>query len=337
MPEPTLIVGPAWVGDMILAQSLFMLLRARTPESALDVLAPGWSVPLLARMPEVRRAIPLPLGHGEFGFGLRHSLGRSLRVAGYGRAIVLPRSFKSALVPFFARARQRTGFLGEWRYGLLNDIRPLDKAALPRTVDRFLALGLPRGAALPAAPRPHLVAQPAGELRARLGLDADRPVLALCPGAEYGPAKRWPVEHFAALARDYLAHGWQVWLIGSAKDAQDCAMIQTQCQGACANLAGRSTLVEAVDLLACADAVVSNDSGLMHIAAALDRPLAALYGSSDPRHTPPMSARAAILSLGLECSPCFQRECPLGHLHCLRELAPARVGAALDAVREAQP
>jgi heptosyltransferase-2 len=167
--------------------------------------------------------------------------------------------------------------------------------------------------------------------RAALDLTAEAPVLVLCPGAEYGPAKRWPDAHFAAVARHYRAQGWQVWLLGSAKDAPVTASIAAQAPGT-VDLAGRTDLGAACDLIAAADLVVSNDSGLMHVAAAFGRPLVAVYGSSDPGFTPPLSDRARVLTLGLSCSPCFERECPLGHLKCLKDLAPAQVLAAADAL-----
>jgi heptosyltransferase-2 len=318
---------------MVLAQSLFKVLKRRYPDSRLDVLAPAWTHPLLARMPEVSEAIAAPFTHGKLDLGARFKLGRELRARGYDRAIVLPNSFKSAITPFIARIPRRTGFAGELRYGLLNDVRRLDKRKLPRTVDRFVALALDAGEALPPIPEPRLVAdaENARAVLARLG-HARPPaaVLGLCPGAEYGPAKRWPAEYFAEVANAKLADGWEVWLFGSDKDAAITAAVQGLTQSRCLDLAGKTTLTEAIDLLALTTAVVSNDSGLMHIAAALDRRLVAVYGSSDPRHTPPLSARATSLHLGLPCSPCFQRECPLGHLRCLKDLPPAVVLQTLD-------
>lgn len=332
MTQRLLVIGPSWVGDMVLAQSLFRVLKQHHPDSRLDVLAPAWTHPLLARMPEVDAAIAAPFVHGRLDLGLRWRLGRELRVHHYDRAIVLPNSLKSAIVPFIARARVRTGFTGEWRYGLLNDVRRLDQQKLPRTVDRFVALALARAAALPEIPMPRLQAD-ADKARATLSrwnrLPPTTPVLGLCPGAEYGPAKRWPAEYFAAVAQAALAEGREVWLFGSDKDKLETAAVQSLTQGRCLDLAGQTTLEEAIDLLSLTAAVVSNDSGLMHVAAALDRPVVALYGSSDPRHTPPMSDKATVLYLGLSCSPCFARECPLGHLNCLQQLAPERVLTAL--------
>ncbi|AHE97320.1 lipopolysaccharide heptosyltransferase II [Thioalkalivibrio paradoxus] len=331
--HPLLVVGPAWVGDMIMAQSLFITLNRSRPNAPIDVIAPPWSLPILERMPEVRRGIALPVAHGELALRRRWQLGRRLRAEGYAQAIVLPRSAKAALPVFAAGIPRRTGYRGEFRYGLLNDIRPLDRKRLYRTVDRFVNLGLAPDAALPAQlPEPRLRIHPAtaAGTATALGLNAEAaPVLALCPGAEYGPAKRWPEEHFARVARDRLARGWQVWLLGSDRDRTATAAIAATAPGAF-DLAGRTALAQAVDLLSLARAVVSNDSGLMHVAAAVDVPLIALYGSSDPNYTPPLNAKARILTLGLDCSPCFRRECPLEHLNCLRQLAPERVIALLD-------
>jgi heptosyltransferase-2 len=322
-----LIVGPSWVGDMIMAQGLYRALKAQNPAGAIDVLAPAWSAGILGRMPEVRRVIDMPVGHGRLGWGVRRALGRSFR-GQYQRAIVLPNSWKSALVPWFAGIPQRTGFVGEFRYGLLNDARRLDTRAVPRLVDRYRLLA---GAEAPALNPQLRVAAPAqAESLVRLGLVLDRPVLALCPGAEFGPAKRWPTSHYAALAREMGAAGWQVWLFGSEKDAPVTADINAQCAGACRDLAGQTALTEVVDLLALARCVVSNDSGLMHVAAAVGVPLIALYGSSDPGYTPPLSDRARIVARGLVCSPCFKRDCPLGHLECLNGLTPEQVVAEVQ-------
>ena len=331
-----LIVAPSWVGDMVMAQSLFMVLKAQDSERALDVLAPGWTRVLLERMPEVRAAIDMPLGHGELKLLTRRRLGIALRAGHYQQAIVLPNSLKSALVPLWARIPLRSGYVGEMRQCLLNDCRRLDKQRLVMTVQRFIALALAEGADLPEPlPAPALITNHENGYAAlqRLDLDADKkPVLALCPGAEFGAAKKWPEAYYAEVAREWLAQGWQVWLFGSVNDASVCDSINAQAQGRCENLAGRTRLEDAIDLLAMASFVVSNDSGLMHIAAALQRPMVAVYGSSDPGFTPPLSETARVARLGLDCSPCFQRECPLGHLNCLNELKPARILAAMEEV-----
>lgn len=343
MSEKILIIGPAWVGDMVMAQSLFMTLKRLNRDCTIDVLAPAWTAPLIERMPEIRRAVAAPFDHGKFDIGGRWRLGWELAREGYDRAIVLPNSWKSALVPFFAGVPRRTGWRGEMRYGLLNDVRILDKPRFPLMIDRFDALAFDRGMIgtandFPAphpAPRLSVTAHSVQSARARYDLTLEAPVLALCPGAEFGSSKRWPEDRFAEVAAQKLAAGWQVWLFGSAKDAPVCeairAGLEPEAQARCTILAGRTSLADAVDLLSCAGAVVSNDSGLMHVAAALDRPLVAVYGSTSPTFTPPLTDHKRIVRLGLECSPCFKRECPLGHHDCMRKLPAAMV---LDAIAE---
>jgi heptosyltransferase-2 len=335
-----LVVAPSWIGDTVLAQPLFKLLHARHAGLALDVLAPRWTLPLLGRMPEVRLAITSPFTHGDLKLGERYSLGRTLAREGYDQVIMLPNTFKSALAPFFARIPVRTGYIGEMRHWLLNDARRLDKARLPQIAQRYAELGLPRGEEL-KPPLPTLALQvDETERRAvisRLGLDRGRPAAALCPGAEFGPAKRWPARYFAELAQGLAAHGCAIWLIGSQNDREAGAEIERAAGGVCRNLCGETTLTEAIDLLASCSLVVSNDSGLMHVAAALGRPLVALYGSSSPDYTPPLSADARVLKLDLPCSPCFQRECPLGHFNCMMQLTPDKVLAVVDFDRIQSP
>jgi heptosyltransferase-2 len=330
--EQLLVVGPSWVGDMVMAQSLYRLLTQRNPAVGIDVLAPAWSLPLLERMPEVARGVELPVGHGELGLRRRRRLGRALR-GRYDRALVLPRSLKSALVPWFARIPRRTGFRGEWRYGLINDMRPFDRARLNQTVLRFIALGLDRDEIeLPEPPRPGLRCdrQQGRTVAGRLGLDADRPVVALMPGAEYGPAKQWPAERYASLAHRLVDHGVEIWILGSAKEAELGAGIARTAGGnGVHNLCGQTSLVEAVDLLAMAAVAVSNDSGLMHVAAAVGTHTVAIYGSSTPDFTPPLTDKATIHYRRLECSPCFERTCPLGHLDCLNGIEVDEVVAGV--------
>jgi heptosyltransferase-2 len=338
IPNKILVVGPSWVGDMVMAQSLFIALKAADPACRIDVLAPAWTFPLLERMPEVARAIAMPLAHGQFGLVERIRLGRQLRRESYTQAIVLPNSWKSALVPFFADIPRRTGYVGECRWGLLNDARRLDKQRLTMTVQRFVALALPKGASQPPdCPVPAIPLDPARQAAAaeKFGVKTGGNILALCPGAEYGPAKRWPSGHFAELAREKLGGGWQVWLFGSEKDRPVTEEINRLAGGLCVDFAGRTKLDEAVDLLSLAHAVVSNDSGLMHLAAALDKPLVAIYGSSDPGFTPPLHAKARVVSLHLDCAPCFKRTCPLypenhpDHARCLSGISPAQISDLL--------
>jgi len=282
-----LIIGPSWVGDMVMAQCLFTALRQQYPSCTIDVLAPQWSFALLERMPQVRKALSFPLGHGQFALRQRRQIGKSLK-GEYDQAIVLPNSLKSALVPFFAGIKKRTGWLGELRYGLLNDWRKLDKQRYPLMIERFMALAYPPDTALTKPyPKPRLQINEAHRKAALndFSLNSHRPILALCPGAEFGEAKRWPAAHYAK-----------------------------------------------IDLLSCASAVVSNDSGLMHVAAALNRPLIAVYGSTSPQFTPPLAEQVQIVRLDLACSPCFKRTCRFAHYDCLHKLMPEPVIAGLNKI-----
>jgi heptosyltransferase-2 len=301
-----LVVAPNWIGDALMAQPLLARLRENRPGIKLDLLAPDWVAPVARRMPEVDEVIAVPFRHGALELAGRWRLGRALKRRGYREAIVLPNSWKAALVPFFARIPLRAGYVGEARYGLLN--------VLHRRPDRAMRLHYARLAEAPGAepreplPQPclRIDAAQAASTRKRFGLPERYAVL--CPGAEYGPAKRWP--YFAELAQRL---GLPVVLLGARGDTQAALGIPG------ANLVGRTTLDEAIELIALAQVVVSNDSGLMHVAAALGRPLVALFGSSSPEKTPPQAGR--VLWLKPECSPCYQRECPLGHFRCLREMS----------------
>ncbi|GGP25244.1 lipopolysaccharide heptosyltransferase II [Silvimonas amylolytica] len=327
-----LIVAPAWVGDAIMAQPLYRRLAERWPGVKIDVLAPPWTRPVHARMPEISETIDNPFGHGSLRLMERIKLGRQLRKRGYDQVIVLPNSLKSALIPWFANIPKRTGWVGEARFILMNDTRTLDPIALPQMVERFAALADAPGVPLARpVPHPRLKIDPAARdaALAKLGLTADRPIVACCPGAEYGPAKRWPANHFADLANHRMSLGEQVWLFGSSKDQEIASEIAALAPGT-VNLCGQTSLAEAIDLMSLAQVVVANDSGLMHVAAGLDRPLVAIYGSSSPEFTPPLSNRAEIVTLDLECSPCFERVCPLGHMNCLNQLEADRANRAIN-------
>ena len=329
-PKKYLIIGPSWVGDMVMAQSLFIDLKRREKECQIDVLAPAWTAALIDRMPEVSELVAGNFNHGKLSLGERLRLGKALRSRNYSNAIVLPNSLKSALVPAIAKVPVRTGWLGEQRWGLINDIRRLDKKTIPMTVQRFIALGLASDAnvrSIENVPPPHLRVdkEQVEQILETHNLATDKRVLVLCPGAEFGESKQWPVAHYAEVADYYIASGWQVWLMVSDKDIAACNEIIEYNPQDCHVLAGKTTLPQAIDLMSLASLVVSNDSGLMHIAAALQKPLVAIYGSTDPGHTPPLSANHVIARLELECSPCFERSCPLQHLNCLRDLSPQQV------------
>lgn len=331
--SPILLVGPSWVGDMVMAASLVAAMRQRFPNRPVDVLAPPAALPIATLIEGVRHAIPLGFGHGQFGLSGRWKIGRSLKSAGYGSAIVLPRAFKAAIPPFAARIRERIGYAAEGRSILLTDARSDADRKTARTIDRFVALAGPAGQP-PASPRPRL-RQPEldfAALDARFGLSSDRPILGLCPGAEYGPAKQWPAAKFAALARLAVEAGYTVRLFGGPKDKTISAEIASLAGVPVEDISGRTSLVEAAALLGRCDAVVSNDSGLMHVAGALDRPLVVVYGSSSEKMTPPTAPNAEIVSIELSCRPCFKRECPLGTLACLEGIDAQRVFAAVERV-----
>lgn len=335
--ENILVIGPAWVGDMVMAQSLFMCLKDRYPDCRISVLAPDWTRPLLDRMPEVEQGISLQMGHGELELGKRRAFGKSLRASQYTTAIVLPNSFKSALIPFHAAIPKRIAWKGEWRNLLLSDCRRLDKKAFPLMVQRFAALAYPAANEPPQhIPKPRLQSDPDNVEAAleEFNLGIERRILAICPGAEFGVAKQWPAQHFATTCKAKIEDGWNVWIFGSKKDAEVAEEISASLSDVqrknCVSLAGRTSLAQAIDLLSVAEAVVSNDSGLMHIAAALDKPVVALYGSTSPDFTPPLSDKSKLLFTDIDCRPCFQRECPLEHKKCLTELEPAMAITAIE-------
>lgn len=317
------------MGDMVMAQCLFKVLKQRHPGAVLDVLAPAWSLPLLDRMPEVAQSFIMPIGHGTLALRERYQIAKMLRAHHYDQAILLPNSFKSALIPWLAGIPIRTGWRGEMRYLVLNDVRVLDEKRYPLMIERFMALGLPPNVPLPKDyPLPELSISTKSQQAALLqhGLtSSDQPTLALCPGAEFGPAKQWPEPYYAEVAKEKLDAGWAVWLFGSTKDQATAEKIMQMTDQRCVNLTGKTRLEEAVDLLSLVTGVVSNDSGLMHIAAALRKPLVALYGPTSATFTPPLHQQAEVVTLSLECQPCFQRICPLQHHRCMRELMPEKV------------
>ena len=330
--DKVLVVGPSWVGDMVMAHALYQLLFSRPDSPEIHVVAPAWSRPVLARMPEVARAIELPVDHGELGFSRRLQLGRMLRSESYKQAIILPRSLKSALVPFFARVAIRTGFCGECRFGLVNDMRPFDRGILDQTVKRFVALGTDvndEGYAEIPKPKLQLDGENLGRLRVKFGLKEGAAV-ALMPGAEFGPAKQWPLEHYAKLASRLAAVGISVWVLGSKKERElGLELKRSADHTKVQNFCGKTSLGDAIDLLGAATVAVGNDSGLMHVAAAVNTHIVAIFGSTLPQFAPPLTDAKDIFFLGMGCSPCFQRHCPLGHLRCLRDIS---VGSVCSAV-----
>lgn len=333
-----LIIGPSWVGDMVMSQSLYIVLKQLHPESQIDVIAPGWCKPILERMPEIHQAIEMPIGHGELNLLGRREIGKSLREKQYDHAYILPKSAKSALIPWFANIPLRTGWKGEMRYGLLNDLRPNMKS-FQFMVERYVALAYPQEemidssslGGLETLPRPSLFIdkKEQAEAIAKFNLNQESPVVGLCPGAEFGPAKKWPETHYAEVASAMANAGKQVWLFGSQKDLETCnnikQLVPQEHQHQIHVLAGQTSLIEAVDLLAACQTVVANDSGLMHVAAAVGCNVVAVYGSTSPKYTPPLAEKVEIVHTDIDCRPCFKRECPLGHLNCLNQLSPQKV------------
>jgi len=321
-----LVVAPAWIGDTVMMQPMLMLLHQRYPGLSLDVLATNWVVPILERMPEIHQIIHAPFRHAQLGLLARYRLAQKVKKNQYQQVIVLPNSWKSALLPWFAKIPRRTGFKGEWRYGLLNDIH--QRMPGDTQVQEYAKLAcINKKSNPPSLPKLHLVStthQQVNTLQTlELTMALNSPPIIFCIGAEYGPAKRWPIEYFGELAKKFCTVGDTVWLVGTEKDklAGDSITFNHQV----VNLCGLTSLTQAIDLLAIAKHVVCNDSGLMLITSALHRPLTAIFGSSSLTRTPPLSNKARIVSVKLPCSPCFKRNCPLGHLDCLKNLTPELV------------
>lgn len=328
-----LIVAPSWIGDMIMAQSLLKIIKQLQPDTQIHILAPAHLELLIKRMPEVDEVLISPFGHGDFKLHNRYVFGCNLKAQNYEQCIVLPNSWKSALIPFFAQIPLRTGWRGEMRYGLINDLRILDGAKLPLMVQRFAALAFKDQKNIPdKIPLPRLVTSEATINATLQRLNFEKPqkrILGFCVGAEYGSAKRWPEKYFAEIAKAKYAEGWDIWIFGGPKDKAIAEEVQKISGNICIDLTGKTNLAEATDLISLAEIVITNDTGLMHLAAALDVQIIAIYGSSSPQFTPPLSNKAKILSLNLPCSPCFARECKLIHFKCMQKLKPTMVLEAL--------
>lgn len=325
-----LIIAPNWIGDALMAQPLFTLLKRLHPRLTLDALAPASVAPVLERMAEISTVHRSTFGHGGLQLMQRWQTAAELREQQYDAAYVLPNSYKSALIPKLAGIRLRIGYRGEQRFGWLNVLHANPpRGTRPPMTRHYAALAYAPGADLPEQlPLPRLEANLNEPVRLfhRFNLDTRLPLIVFCPGAEYGSSKRWPPEHFARLAlllRQSFPYA-QIVALGTGKDIPVGQAI-VDAAPFVRSLCGQTALGEACALISRAAAVVTNDSGLMHVAAALRRPQVALFGSTDPRHTPPLSEQARVQWLHLECSPCFKRECPLGHHNCLRELAPETV------------
>ncbi len=324
-----LVTAPAWIGDMVMAQSLLKTLRRQNPETIIDVLAPGWTLPVVVRMPEVRKGIEFPSRHGRLDLVMRYRLGRQLRAEQYHEAIIMPRSFKSALPSYFAGIGKRTGHLGH--LGLVNNVRPYRHSREELFVRRHLALVRDDAYQIGAGdiPSPRLVVdrKVQASLLERFGLTKNRFVV-FAPGAEYGPAKQWPLSHFSQLADLLEADGYSIVIMGSTKEIELGRKISELAESAhITNLCGETGLSDVIDLMSAAHSVVSNDSGLMHLGYASGVRVIAIYGSSSPRYTPPLVNEAVIMQHALDCQPCFDRSCKFEHYNCLRRIDADTVAA----------
>ena len=314
---------------MVMAQALYKALQANSTSEEIHVVAPEWSRALLTRMPQVSRTIGLDVAHGELGLAKRRQLGKELRSEKYQQAIVLPRSFKSALVPWFAGISKRIGEIGECRHLVLTHKFSSNRQKdIPNVVNylRYLNLHVDiPGIIQNYSPELDVDTKNQSELLSRHGMTGDSPWVACMVGAEYGPSKQWPHEYFASLIDLLGKQGIRVCILGSQKDAFAGNKIQAQCKQAVLNLCGKTSLTDAIDLLAACDAAVSNDSGLMHIAAAVNTPVLAMYGGTTPAYTPPLHKDAKSFYVRVACSPCWQRTCRYEHYRCLTDILPENV------------
>lgn len=344
--QSILIIAPNWIGDAVMTQPLLATLKAQYPESKIDVLASNWVAPIYRACSEVHTVIEAKFEHKQLQWDLRRQLAKKLSLKKYQACFVLPNSFKSALIPWLANIPFRIAYRGEWRFGLINlALSNPSKINRPPMVEHYLALSqFLNGEASSSfdrepAPQLHVSSAAKESIQNKLQhakIDSDN-IYIMCPGAEYGPTKRWPINHFAQLAQQLIADNptLQIILLGSKGDHVLAQEIQSQAKQNTRihNWCGNTSLDEAIALIGMSKAVISNDSGLMHVAAALKTPQVAIFGSSDPAHTPPLSDKAKVIWLNLPCSPCHKRECPLGHLKCLNDILPEQVFATLHTLQ----
>jgi len=333
----TLVISPNWIGDAVMAQPLLRMLKQQHPERPIDVLAPPQVVPVWRRIQEADDILITPFRHRALQLGERLKYARILKGRNYGAAYVLPNTLKYALIPWLARIPRRVGYKGEMRYGMINVMHHDDESR--SMVPFYSALAREPELPTPQPVRPFLVVggEESDDVRSRVGLALDRPLVVFAPGAEFGIAKRWPPAHYAALAERVtgLVPGVQIALLGSPNDRETCEQVSAaagRAAGSVFDLSGQTSLDDAIALIAQASAVVSNDSGLLHIASALNRPVVALYGSTDPNYAPPLSDLSRTVSLRLECSPCRKRECPLGHHDCMNKMSVDLVWSELEPI-----
>lgn len=338
-----LIIGPSWLGDMIMSQALFKVLYKQG--KTIEVLAPKWNHGILDCMPEVSKAIEMPFDHGDLKLKERYKFAKSLKKNNYDECIVIPNSFKSALIPYWAKIPKRIGWLGEFRYGVLNITQKLNKSKLPLMVQRLIALGYFQEESSKSFDQNNINSYQydfpslrvdnnfVKKTTEKFNIDQNKRTLVLAPGAAYGEAKKWPADYFAQVANEKLNQDWQVVLLGSPKDKLATDEVNNKTTNKCINLAGQLALPETVAVISTASCVVSNDSGLLHVAAALDIPLIGIYGSTSPDFTPPLidkNKKAILLVDNLDCRPCFQPTCKFNHYKCLYEIKPDLVTNSIN-------
>jgi heptosyltransferase-2 len=348
-----LIIAPNWIGDAVMTQPLLSDIKALYPDSTIDVLASTWVAPVYRACSEVNEVIEAMFEHKQLQWSLRKRLAKQIEAKKYQACFVLPNSFKSALIPWLANIPLRIGYRGEMRFGLINiSLDNSSKIDRPPMVEHYLALSTLLNDDQAESQQlhhkalsPHLNVLTSAKQSIEAKLQSAHIELSgsnsgikiMCPGAEYGPSKRWPTEHFATMAQELIQTNpnQHIILVGSQGDRQLGEQICSQAghHTHVHNWCGSTSLDEAIALIELSQAVISNDSGLMHIAAALKVPQVAIFGSSDPAHTPPLSDKAKVIWLDLPCSPCHKRECPLGHLKCLKDILPQQVLATLDTLQ----
>jgi heptosyltransferase-2 len=344
-----LIIAPNWIGDAVMTQPLLASIKALYPDSTIDVLASTWVAPIYRACSEVNEVIDAKLEHKQLQWGLRKQLAKQIAAKQYQACFVLPNSFKSALIPWLANIPLRIGYRGEMRYGLVNvSLDNPSKIDRPPMVEHYLALSHLLNDVdqnINQAITPHLNVSQSARLSVETKLksaniklsEPSATIYVMCPGAEYGITKRWPTGHFATLANELISSNpsSHIILLGSQGDQALGQEIASEAEHASQihNWCGSTSLDEAIALIGMSKAVISNDSGLMHVAAALKIPQVAIFGSSDPSHTPPLSDKAKVIWLNLPCSPCHKRECPLGHLKCLKDILPQQVLATLHTLQ----
>ena len=340
-----LIIAPNWIGDAVSTQPLLANLKVLYPNSKIDILASNWVAPVYRACSEVHEVIEAKFEHQKLQWNLRKQLAKVIEAKNYQACFVLPNSFKSVLIPWLANIPVRIGYRGELRFGLINlALDNPSKVNRPPMVEHYLALSqllkddesISLDRLVPKLNVSGAAKQQVEQKLQGANINSDS-IYAVCPGAEYGPSKRWPTEYFAVLAQQLINQNSnnQIILLGSKSDHSLAQEITSQAKQASNihNWCGNTSLDEAIALIGMSQAVVSNDSGLMHIAAALQIPQVAIFGSSDPAHTPPLSDRAKIIWLNMSCSPCHKRVCPLGHLRCLKDILPEQVLATLNTLK----